>query len=64
MLVSVLGLGLWSDLGFKASSSIVRELVLSLTRLSFLLVRFRHSRDHKIVGTSCYPIGHYDVSKG
>ena len=30
-------------LGFEPSSPIVRELVLSLTRLSFLLVRFRHN---------------------
>ena len=37
-----LGLGLW--LGFKPSPPIVRELVLSLTRLSFPLVRFRHNR--------------------
>ena len=29
---------------FKPSSPIVRELVLSLTRLSFPLVRFRHNR--------------------
>ena len=37
MLSSVLGLGLWLGLGFKPSSP---ELVLSLTRLSFPLVRF------------------------
>ena len=30
-------------LGFDPSSPIVRELVLSLTRLSFPLVRFRHN---------------------
>ena len=37
----VLGLGL--GLGFESSSLIVRELVLSLTRLPFPLVRFRHN---------------------
>ena len=39
----VLGLALGLGLGFKPSSPIVRELVLSLTRLSFPLVRFTHS---------------------
>ena len=39
-----LGLGLGLGLGFDPSSPIVRELVLSLTRLSFPLVRFRHNR--------------------
>ena len=38
-----LGLGLGLGLGFDPSSPIVRELVLSLTRLSFPLVRFRHN---------------------
>ena len=38
-----LGLGLGLGLGFDPSSPIVRELVLSFTRLSFPLVRFRHS---------------------
>ena len=40
-----LELGLWLGLGlnFKLSSLTVRELVLSLTRLSFPLVRFRHN---------------------
>ena len=33
-----LALGLGLGLGFEASSPIVRELILSLTRLSFLLV--------------------------
>ena len=37
-----LGLGLGLRLGFEPSSPIVRELVLSLIRLSFPLVRFRH----------------------
>ena len=32
-----LGLGLWLGLGFIPSSPIIRELVLSLTRLSFPL---------------------------
>ena len=39
-----LGLGLGLRLGFEQSSPIVRELVLSLTRLSFPLVQFRHNR--------------------
>ena len=39
----MLGLGLGLGLGFDPSSPIVRELVLSLTRLSFPLVRFRHN---------------------
>ena len=38
-----LGLGLGLGLSFDSSSPIVRELVLSLTRLSFPLVRFRHN---------------------
>ena len=38
-----LGLGLGLGLGFDPSSPIVRELVLNLTWLSFLLVRFRHN---------------------
>ena len=38
-----LALGLWLGLGFKPSSPIVRELVVSLTRLSFPLVRFGHN---------------------
>ena len=42
-LVSFLGLALGLSLGFEPSSPIVRELVLSLTRLSFPLVRFRHN---------------------
>ena len=42
-LVLALGLGLGLRLGFEPSSPIVRELVLSLTRLSFPLVRFRHN---------------------
>ena len=37
-----LGLALGLGLGFEPSSPIVRELVLSLTQLSFPLVRFRH----------------------
>ena len=41
----MLGLGSWLVLSFKPSSPIVRELVLSLTRLSFPLVRFRHNPD-------------------
>ena len=39
----MLGLALGLGLGFEPSSPIVRELVLSLTRLSFPLVRFRHN---------------------
>ena len=35
-----LGLGLWLGLGFKPPSPIPRELILSLTQLSFLLVQF------------------------
>ena len=31
---------------FEPSSPIARELILSLTRLSFPLVRFRHNVDH------------------
>ena len=38
-----LGLGLVLRLGFEPSSPIVHELVLSLTRLSSPLVRFRHN---------------------
>ena len=38
-----LGLGLGLGLGFDPSSPIVSELVLSLTRLSFPFVRFRHN---------------------
>ena len=38
-----LGLGLGLRLGFEPSSPIVRELVLSLTRLFFPLVQFRHN---------------------
>ena len=40
----MLGLGVGLGLGFEPSSLIVRELVLSLTQLSFPLVRFRHIR--------------------
>ena len=43
-----LGLGLGLGLGFDPSSPIVRELVLSLTRLSFPLVRFRHNHQDTI----------------
>ena len=41
----VLGLGVHVGLGlgFEPSSLIVRELILSLTQLSFPLVRFRHN---------------------
>ena len=38
-------------LGFDPSSPIVRELILSLARLSFPLVQFRHNH-HK--GLTCY----------
>ena len=38
-----LGLGLELEFGFEPSSPIVCEIVLSLTRLSFPLVRFRHN---------------------
>ena len=49
----MLGLGLGLALaglgsGFEPSSPIVLELVLSLTRLSFPLVRFRHNPVHVI----------------
>ena len=49
-----LRLALWLGLGlgFEPSSPIVRELVLSLTLLSFPLVRFRHNPEmaHLIIG--------------
>ena len=45
-----LGLGLGLGLGFDPSSPIVRELVLSLTRLSFPLVRFRHNHENGGLG--------------
>ena len=40
-----LGLALGLGLGFDPSSPIIRELVLSLTRLSFPLVRLRHNHE-------------------
>ena len=42
-----LRLGLGLRLGFEPSSPTVRELVLSLTWLSFPLVRFRHNHYSK-----------------
>ena len=45
-----IALGLGLRLGFELSSPIVRELVLSLTRFSFPLVRFRHNIE------SAYPL--------
>ena len=49
-----LALGLGLRLGFKPSSPIVRELVLSLTRLSFPLVRFRHNHGNAAVDANYY----------
>ena len=48
-----LGLGLGLRLGFEPSSPIVRELVLSLTRLPLPLVRFRHNRYNPYPNPTC-----------
>ena len=52
-----LGVALGLGLGFDPSSPIVRELVLSLTRFSFPLVRFRHNRGRRDV-TLPYNLAH------